>query len=55
MEEKVLVVLRGGCSRVNNPLVICKNIEVQILNPLRIKGYDVDCIFSTTSKGDPRL
>jgi hypothetical protein len=55
MQEKVLIVLRGGCSRVNNPLVICKNIEVQILNPLRMKGYHVDCIFSTTSKGDPKL
>jgi hypothetical protein len=55
MQEKVLIVLRGGCSRVNNPNIICKNIELQILNPLRMKGYHVDCIFSTTSNCDPKL
>jgi hypothetical protein len=54
MNESVLIVFRGGCSRVNNPALICKNIDMQILRPLRSR-VNVDIIFSTTSKEDPTL
>lgn len=54
MKDSVLIIFRGGCSRVNNPTLICKNVEMQVLGPLR-SIVDVDIIFSTTSKGDPKI
>lgn len=54
MNDSVLIVFRGGCSRVNIPTLICKNIEMQILGPLRSK-VNVDIIFSTSSKQDENI
>ena len=54
MNDSVLIIFRGGCSRVNDPTLVCKNIELQVLNPLRSR-VNVDIIFSTSSKGDPKV
>jgi len=39
---------------VSDPTLICKNVEMQVLRPLR-SIVDVDIIFSTSSKRDPKV
>jgi len=45
--KKILIVFRGGYTRVQNIEHVCKNIIEYIIDPLRLDNYVPDIIFST--------
>jgi len=53
--KKILIVFRGGYTRVTNVEHVCKNINTYIIEPLRSENYIPDIIFSTYNENLRKL
>jgi hypothetical protein len=53
--KKILIVFRGGYTRVPNVEHVCKNIIEYIIEPLRSDNYVPDVLFSTYKEDLPKL